>query len=246
MSLAAAAVAMLAACTEDDYKLYDTSQKDSVFFDLSELDTDDDTTVVYTFNYDIATVHTLEVPVQLMGMPVDHDRVIDIETLADSTTMVEDLHYTISDNVIPAGEVSGTVKINLLRDLDPNLLTQSFKARFIIKENDDLRSVKNSFFKVSYSDIRPEVRPAWWLTYGYIAEYSFENAQLFFDYFYRLAPEANPTIFNEMIEAYGDYFVDAGRTKGPFVNYENFLRNYVWIPLHHDHPEVNFFSDPDW
>ena len=207
-------VSMLAACTEDDYKVYDTTQKDSVFFQYKNNRQEVDTIVDYSFGYDIANVHTVEIPVILMGMPSSTDRVIAVAALPDSTTMIEGTHYTIENAVIPAG--------------------------------DDLRSVKNSFFKIVYSDIRPTVAPVWWPRWGGFPTYSFENVQLFFDYFYRLAPEANLSIYNEMIEGYGHYFVNARSQQGPFVNYEAFLRNYVSIPLYNEHPEVTWLENPNW
>lgn len=239
-------VSMLAACTEDDYKVYDTTQKDSVFFQYKNNRQEVDTIVDYSFGYDIANVHTVEIPVILMGMPSSTDRVIAVAALPDSTTMIEGTHYTIENAVIPAGEVSGVIKVNLLRDRDPELLNKQYKLRLIINENDDLRSVKNSFFKIVYSDIRPTVAPVWWPRWGGFPTYSFENVQLFFDYFYRLAPEANLSIYNEMIEGYGHYFVNARSQQGPFVNYDAFLRNYVSIPLYNEHPEVTWLENPNW
>lgn len=59
------------ACTEDDYKLYDVSQKDSVFFEYRDSKNDLADEIEYAFNFDIATVHTIEIPVTLMGMPKD-------------------------------------------------------------------------------------------------------------------------------------------------------------------------------
>ena len=76
INIALGAVILMAAgsCTEEDYMLYDTTQKDSVFFayrnDRNELVDK----IEYAFNFDIATTHTIEIPVTLMGMPKDHDR----------------------------------------------------------------------------------------------------------------------------------------------------------------------------
>lgn len=240
------AAASLVACSENDYRVYDTSQKDSVFFDYYNAKSQPDSAFVYNFDFNIAHEYLLEIPVTLMGFPVDHDRQIKIVTLSDSTDMVEGVHYEIAEAKIPAGEVKGAVKIRLLRDNDPELLAGSFKARFLIGESDDLKSVTNSFFKVTYSDIRPENRPSWWLTYQPMPVYSYENAQLFFEYFYRLCPAANIDMFNEMISTYGDYFVNATNVKGPFTMYTVFLRNNVCIPLKHDYPDMEFYDNPEW
>lgn len=242
----AALLPLLSACSEEDYKVYDTTQKDSVFFEYVNSNNQPDSTVTYNFNYDIADVHTIELPVTLMGMPVDRPREIEIVPVADRTTMVEGTHYTITDAVIPAGAIGGTVKINLLRDKDPKLQEQSFTLRLTIGENDDLKSVGENAFTITYSDIRPTIRPTWWLTWSPIPVYSFENAQIFFDYFYRLAPEANINTYNEMIRRYGDYFVKASNIQGPFSMYDAFLKNYVCIPMYKDHPELEWQEIPRW
>jgi len=197
------------ACTEDDYKLYDVSQKDSVFFEYRDSKNDLADEIEYAFNFDIATVHTIEIPVTLMGMPKDYDRTINIEVIADKSTMTEGVNYTITDNIIAANAVSGTVKVNLLRDIDPEILTSAKTLVLTIGENDDLRSVGENSFTITYSDIRPEVRPEWWSVSSTspMPEYTFENAQLFFQYFYEYAPKADINLFNEMIDKYGDYFV---------------------------------------
>lgn len=239
-------VPLLWSCTDEEYKLYDTTQKDSVFFDYRNSRNETDSVTSYNFGYDIADSHTIELPVVLMGMPKDHARVINIIAVADSSTMIEGTHYTITDNVIPANEVAGTVKINLLRGKDPQLLEKSFKLRLTVGENDDLKSVGNNSFTIIYSDIRPDSRPSWWTTYSTLPVYSFENAQLFFDYFYRLAPLGNIDIYTEMISRYGDYFVKASSMQGPLAMYDSFLRQYVLIPMAKENPELEWQERPEW
>lgn len=253
-------MAGLSACTEEDYKLYDTAQKDSVFFEYRDTNGDLIDKVDYQFNYDIATVHTVEVPVTLMGVPKDYDRTIDIVTMtvendddeaADEETpvlkqMVEGVNYTITDNIIRAGAVSGVVRINLLRDRDPEILSEAKTVTFTIGENDDLKSVGDNKITINYSDIRPDIRPEWWTTYSPMPVYSFENAQLFFQYFYEYAPKADINLYNDMIQRYGDYFVHAQFVQGPLAMFSNYIRNFVLIPLYRDHPEIGWQSSPEW
>lgn len=225
----------LTACTEEDYKLYDTTQKDAVFFEYKDSRNQLVDSLTYEFQFDIATVHTVEIPVMLMGMPSDHDRTIKLVPVAEKTTMVEGTHYTIEDAVLPANATQTLVKVNLLRENDPKLLEQEFTLQLEIAENDDLRPVGSHTFMITYSDIRPE-RPAWWSTitsYG-LPEYTFEAAQYFFDYFYREAPVANIDVYNEMIERYGDYFVNAVEMQGPLAMYTNFIKRFVLIPMYND------------
>lgn len=241
----AAFIAAASSCSDEDYKVYDTAQKDSVFFEYRNANNELVDTVSYDFNYDIATSHTIEIPVTLMGMPKDYDRQISIVTVPDSTNMTDGVNYTISDNIIPAGKVSGTVRINLIRDKDPEILEMSKRLYLVIDENEDLKSVGDNHFSIRYSDVRPTTRPAWWSAW-YTLGYSFESAQLFFQYFYELAPKADINLYNEMIETYDHYFVKGTSVRGPLVMYEKFIRNYILIPLYRDHPELPWNGSPEW
>ncbi|MBO5603192.1 MAG: DUF4843 domain-containing protein [Prevotella sp.] len=222
------------ACTEEDYKLYDTAQKDSVFFEYRNNSNVVDSTVLFVFNYDIATEHVIELPVTLMGMPADHDRKIELVPVKDATDMSEGTNYIIENAVLPANEVQTIVKVRLLRNLDERLLTDTLHLKLEIAENEDLRPAGLRTFSIAYSDVRPKTRPAWWTTYSALPIYSFENAQLFFKYFYELAPVANRDVFDEMIARYGDYFVKATNMQGPLAMYDTFLYKYVIMKMYDD------------
>lgn len=225
------------ACTDENYKLYDTAQKDAVFFDYIDSKGESADSVSYAFNYDIATVHTINLPVRLMGMPSEHDRTIAIAAVDSGTTMVEGTHYTIENAVLPADSVQTTIKVNLLRDKDPQLQEKTFRLHLMLGENDELRAVGQKDFQIAYSDIRPTERPDWWVTYAPLPVYSFEAAQVFFKYFYENASKANPDVFNEMLTAYGDYFVKAQSMQGPYAMYQNFLVKYVLMPMYQDYKD---------
>lgn len=222
-----------AACTEDDYKLYDTGQKDAVFFEYRTPSNAVDTATHYAFNYDIGEEHVIEVPVILMGMPSSHDRTITVNVVPEKTDMNETTNYVIDEAVLPAGEVKTSVKIHLVRNADERILTDTLHMRVRLAESNDLRPTGQTTFDISYSDVRPEGRPSWWTTYSAMPVYSFEAAQLFFKYFYELAP-ALPDVYKEMIKLYGDYFVNAVAMRGPLAMYDNFLARYVLIPMYND------------
>ncbi|MBQ8500929.1 MAG: DUF4843 domain-containing protein [Bacteroides sp.] len=229
--------ASLLACTNEDYKLYDVNQKDAVFFEYIDEKEEIATSVDYNFNYNIDNTYTVELPVKLMGMPVDYEREIKWTT-AEGTDMVEGTHFQIEGNVIPANEVATTLKVILLRDKDPEALQErSLKLVLSLAENDDLRAVGQTEFTITYSDIRPDERPAWWSEWSPLPVYSFEAAQVFFKYFYEYAPVANSDVFNAMIEKYGDYFVNAASSMGPFAMYSNFLKRYVLVPMYEDYKD---------
>lgn len=238
--------AMATACSDTDYKVYDTTQKDSVFYSYINGKGQADSVFDYAFAFNIADHYTVTIPVSVMGSIKDYDRAIDVRVNPDSSDMVEGKNYRIVEANVPAGSTGGVVKIDLLRGLDPRILDGEVKARFIIGENDDLRTVKGSAFTITYSDILPEY-PKWLPTSGTWPVYTYENYQLWFDYFHRLAPEVDIDIYNEIVDTYGAYFEKQETTvQGPMAMYTNFLRNYVSIPLHADHPEIEFMTNPEW
>lgn len=244
--LCAALLAGATACTDEDYQVYDTSQKDSVSFNYRNENDELVEGIEYAFNFDTAKSHTIEIPVSLMGVPKDYDRTIEIVPIADDTDMIEGVNYTITNNIIAANAIEGVVYVNLLRDLDPEILEKTKQLRLTIVENDDLKSVGENSMTIIYSDIHPTVRPDWWSTWTVLPEYTYENAQLFFEYFYEYAPKADINLYNELIDAYGDYFVKATNRQGPFAMYESFLRNYVCLPMYREHPDLNWQMSPEW
>lgn len=237
--LATLAVALLMVSCEDDYKLYDTNQTDSVFFNYLNENQTADSVITYSFDYDIAQSHIIDIPVSLMGIPKAEARRIELEVVKDSTDMVEGVNYTIERAEMAANEVSDTIKIKLLRDKDSEILTKEKKLRIAIVANGELRPTGQNTFTIKYSDIHPD-RPKWWATFNPLPVYSYENAQLFFKYFYELAPKANKAVFDELITKYGDYFIKAKDMEqgGPMEFYDAFLAKYVLIPMYNDTKDV--------
>lgn len=242
--LATLAVALLMVSCEDDYKLYDTNQTDSVFFNYLNEKQTADSVITYSFDYDIAQSHIIDIPVSLMGIPKAEARRIELEVVKDSTDMVEGVNYTIERAEMAANEVSDTIKIKLLRDKDSEILTKEKKLRIAIVANGALRPTGQNTFTIKYSDIHPD-RPMWWATFNPLPVYTYENAQLFFKYFYELAPKANKAVFDELITKYGDYFIKAKDMEqgGPMAFYDAFLAKYVLIPMYNDTKDVIEWQD---
>ena len=127
------------ACTNEDYQLYDTTQKDSAFMEYINDNDEVATSVTYSFGFDIATQYVIELPVKLMGMPSDKARAFTLEP-DEGTTMQEGVHYTIDHEsmYIPANGVETKVKITLLRNNDPELQQKEFSLNLVLKESEDL------------------------------------------------------------------------------------------------------------
>lgn len=232
--LAMMAMAMLAVSCEDDYKLYDTTQTDSVFFNYVDAKKKVQTEVDYNFGFDIAQEHEIKIPVNLMGVPKDENRQIGLQVVADKTDMVEGVNYIIERAEVRANEVIDTVIVKVLRDKDPEIQTKTKQLTLKIVDNGSLRPTGQNTFTIKYDDIRPTERPSWWTDFSAIPVYSFENAQLFFKYFHELMPKANKEIYDEIITTYGKYFENTGDKPTPFTKYRTLMINYVLVPLYKD------------
>lgn len=127
-ALALAATAVVAVSCEEDYKLYDTGQIDSVSFNYTNSNYSADSVITYNFGYDIAQEHEIAIPVTLMGVPKSEARKIDIKVVADSTDMVEGVNFTIARAEIAANATKDTVKIMLLRGHDDENSDQGEEA----------------------------------------------------------------------------------------------------------------------
>ena len=236
------------ACTNEDYQLYDTTQKDSAFIEYINEKDEVATSVTYSFGFDIATEYVVELPVKLMGMTSDKARAFTLEP-AEGTTMQEGVHYTIDKEAmsIPANGVDTKVKITLLRNNDPELQQKEFTLNLILKESDDLAVVGQNQFSITYSDIHPEYAPSWWVSWA-MPPYRYDVAQKFFELFYAME-DVNPAVIDEMVTRYGDYFVNATSMQGPLVMYSSFMNKYVLIPLYeyyevHDPSAIEGWAKP--
>jgi hypothetical protein len=229
-------LAFLTACSNEDYKLYDTSQQDAVFVNYYDTKGVLADSVIYEYGYDTVTVHPIVIPIKLMGMPANHNRTFDVEQvkLENVDNMTEGTHYSIDKSklVISADSVSGCIIVNLLRNNDPSIQQRQFSLKLQLKATTDLRPIGQTTFLIRYDDIRPSAAPSWWATWA-MPTYRFDIAQKFFAYFYA-TKTINPSVFNEMVTRYGDYFVKAVSMQGPLAMYSNFLAKYVLIPLYED------------
>lgn len=225
------------ACEDTDYPLYDITQKDAAFINYIDDSDRPATEVDYSFGFDIATEHVVELPVRLMGMTSDVDRPFILEPV-EGTTMQEGVHYDIDRTAlfIPAGQVENTVRITLLRGNDPLLVQQEFTLNLELRESDALAVVGQNRFTITYSDIHPEFAPSWWVAWSMPA-YRYDVAQKFFELFYAMEA-VNPEVVHEMTDRYGDYFVNATSMQGPLAMYSGFLNKFVLVPLY-EYYEVN-------
>lgn len=84
------------------YKLFTDAQKDSV---------------LYTFAVKPASLiqDTVKLPVRIAGKAADKDRVINLKTVADSTTAVEGTDYKIHSAIVHAGKYNDSILLIVYR-----------------------------------------------------------------------------------------------------------------------------------
>lgn len=128
----------MSACEENDPKGF--VGEDAVYFQLNAnnwADTKD--SLVYTFAGKTEDKTTINILVNLMGLPVDHDRTIRMHVATDQTTAQEGVHYErlASEYILKAGEMQTTIPVVLLKD--ESLSERSYRLTISLDPTDELK-----------------------------------------------------------------------------------------------------------
>ena len=232
--------------------MYDQEQKDHLYFEVTSA-----TNV--SFSLTDATTMTQTVPVKMMGMPRDHERVISLTWLDPEKTEAEDgtgivkavegTDFTVSDLVIPAGEICGNIVFTINRT--EGMKTAIHDIRFSIAENDDFLPLKadstsiskilTPVFDIKVSDGEP-LCPDWWdATAGsgddlkgwtmYLGKYYPAKFRKMLEFYHDMKAK-NPIFYEDCLAKYGENLDKKGITKNFFAS-ENpaAWASYVLIPL---------------
>lgn len=242
----------MAAGCKGTWIMYDQEQKDHLYFEVTSA-----TNV--SFSLTDATTMTQTVPVKMMGMPRDHERVISLTWLdpekaeaEDGTGIVkavEGTDFTVSDLVIPAGEICGNIVFTINRT--EGMKTAIHDIRFSIAENDDFLPLKadstsiskilTPVFDIKVSDGEP-LCPDWWdATAGsgddlkgwtmYLGKYYPAKFRKMLEFYHDMKAK-NPIFYEDCLAKYGENLDKKGITKNFFAS-ENpaAWASYVLIPL---------------
>ena len=175
------ALCSLSACEENDPKGF--VGEDAIYFQLNAdnwADTKD--SVVYTFagkSVDKATVNLL---VNLMGLPADHDRIIRLHVDAANTTAQEGKHYErlAGEYTLEAGEMQTVVPVVLLKDV--SLTERSYRLTLALDATDELRLgvTQRTVASIVMSNIlvKPSYWEAFWMDYMF-GPYSRKKHEIF-------------------------------------------------------------------
>lgn len=251
-ALCLTALTIMAAGCKGTWIMYDQEQKDHLYFEVTSA-----TNV--SFSLTDATTMTQTVPVKMMGMPRDRERVISLTWLdpekaeaEDGTGIVkavEGTDFTVSDLVIPAGEICGNIVFTINRT--EGMKTAIHDIRFSIAENDDFLPLKadstsiskilTPVFDIKVSDGEP-LCPDWWdATTGtgddlrgwtmYLGKYYPAKFRKMLEFYHDMKAK-NPIFYEDCLAKYGENLDKKGITKSFFAS-ENpaAWASYVLIPL---------------
>lgn len=251
-ALCLTALTIMASGCKGTWIMYDQEQKDHLYFEVTSA-----TNV--SFSLTDATTMTQTVPVKMMGMPRDHERVISLTWLdpekaeaEDGTGIVkavEGTDFTVSDLVIPAGEICGNIVFTINRT--EGMKTAIHDIRFSIAENDDFLPLKadstsiskilTPVFDIKVSDGEP-LCPDWWdATAGsgddlkgwtmYLGKYYPAKFRKMLEFYHDMKAK-NPIFYEDCLAKYGENLDKKGITKSFFAS-ENpaAWASYVLIPL---------------
>ena len=237
-ALCLTALTIMAAGCKGTWIMYDQEQKDHLYFEVTSA-----TNV--SFSLTDATTMTQTVPVKMMGMPRDHERVISLTWLdpekaeaEDGTGIVkavEGTDFTVSDLVIPAGEICGNIVFTINRT--EGMKTAIHDIRFSIAENDDFLPLKadstsiskilTPVFDIKVSDGEP-LCPDWWdATAGsgddlkgwtmYLGKYYPAKFRKMLEFYHDMKAK-NPIFYEDCLAKYGENLDKKGITKSFFAS----------------------------
>lgn len=135
----AALLLLMGSCKENSYDGYTGTP--SVYFQLDANNwSNTKDSLVYSFATAESKLYTVNVMIDLQGMPVDHDRAIDVAVDTKNTTAQEGLHYEAVPTTVTlaAGEMQATLPVTILGS-DPALENKRVELDLELKANDDFQ-----------------------------------------------------------------------------------------------------------
>lgn len=237
-------------CRQDTFVMYDEAQKPHLYF------TKFDAFNIPQFSMVISSedTYTYYVDVQIIGSPVDYDRVFELELHTDTMTMFKtggisqnvvsarwNTDVSIGELVIPRNQIAARVPLIIHRQAV--MAEKLVSALITVKEDANFRPMTPNYFRLLISD-SDLTQPKWWANHyisnpipgwsRYLGTFSPEKYRRFLNLFWAAEAE-QPDFVRTTIESYGEYLYDASETvKAGFYMLENatLWAHYVAIPLY--------------
>lgn len=202
-------VAAFASCS-DTWLMYDTSQKDKLYFKYENYPSlDQYLSTDFSFALLDESVKEVKktVTVTLLGMPADRDRTFEVRAIHDTTSnyttggvqrelidAVENEDYTIDRLIVPAGSVEGQIDVTLKRT--EKIMTKTASLVLQIAQNEEFEGVPRNVYRFLISD-GTAACPYWWYYsatqqwYQYTGEFRQDKYRKLLELYHGIA-ESNP------------------------------------------------------
>ena len=206
----------------DTWLMYDTSQKDKLYFKYENYSTlDQYVSTDLSFALLDATTTELKhrITVTLIGSPADHDRTFEVKAIHDTTTnyttggvarelidATKNEDYTIDRLTVPAGAITGEIEVTLKRTT--KLLTKTASLVLQIAENEDFQGVPRNVYRILISDGEPAC-PTWWYYsatlqwYRYLGKFTYDKFRKMLELYHGIE-QYDPKLYTTMIEQFGE------------------------------------------
>lgn len=154
---------------EKDYQVYNANLH-AVRFTISP------DSMIYSFRfYPNREIDTITLPVQILGYTENRNRIVNIITDAEKTTAIVDEDYTLLPTMIPANQVSDSVRVIIKKT--EKLENENLCLALQIITSEDLEAGPNNSYRIYFSNqlVKPQNWP------GKFGEYSSVKHQFCID-----------------------------------------------------------------
>ncbi len=132
------ALLILGSCKKAELLKYDQPAMAYFYKDYYNVTAVNDSTVYsFAIKPDAKIVDTIKVPIRIMGPAASVDRVVNVETIADSSTAIASTHYQLLPVIVKANEFTTFMQVIVKRTADLKL--SEVKLWVEIKESSDFK-----------------------------------------------------------------------------------------------------------
>ena len=225
---------------ERDYLTYNPKEKGIVYVQYHE--EYKDTLRQYFDALDVNDSVRVSSRIYVMGMPVDYDRMVNVSIVDSLTTAEENVHFSLGEVVIKAGEVYGKIPWTFYRTRDPELVSHPVLISFRLNANEDFDLMLGRDTCIYYYQVRMATvnKPNYW-NETYLGPYSEKLYGAFLDQYLELE-HTHPSVYKILTDTYSYKFKNSQKTWYLWGNHEYMVVKYIVHPLY-DYYQAN--PDPD-
>lgn len=218
-------VLVCAACVDDDYQLYDTSQINRIYFAR------DSAAFIYGPREDREC--DLEIPVKLIGM-ANLDEDMEFRVVADEkrSTAKAGIHYRLDGKqFFRKDSVMATVRLDFIK---PALIRDmEYTLYLYLQANENFRPTNKVCCVLRFGDITLP-QPAWWMP-DRLGTYNQDKLVLFMKYFWA-TESITPVLYEQIVTLWGKYLDNEEHWRFPWLlttyTYVGYFRQYVYTPMY--------------